>query len=53
MRNKCTYAVRAPYFCADRNRGKNRRTPYGLGFRTFLNDQRGKLPFGYPYCDRV
>ena len=40
---------RAPYFCTDRNRGKNRRTPFQLGFRTFLNDQRGKLPFGYPY----
>ena len=40
---------RAPYFCTDRNRGKNRRTPFQLGFRTFLNDQRGKLPFGNPY----
>ncbi len=40
---------RAPYFCADRNRGKSRRKPFQLGFRTFLNDQRGKLPFGNPY----
>ena len=49
MRNKCTYAVRAPYFCADRNRGKSRWEPFRLGSQTLLNSQRGKLPFGNPY----
>ena len=46
-------AARAPYFCTDRNRGKSRRKPYGLGFRTFPNDQRDKLPFGNLYCIEV
>ena len=44
---------RAPYFCADRNRGKSRREPFRLGSRTLLNSQRGKLPFGYPYCAKL
>ena len=50
IKYSCARAAQAPYFCTDRNRGKNRRTPYGLGFRTFPNDQRDKLPFGNPYC---
>ena len=41
---------RAPYFCADRNRGKNRWEPFRLGSQTLLNSQRGKLPNGFPYC---
>ena len=49
IKSFCARAARAPYFCTDRNREKNRRTPYGLGFRTFPNDQRDKLPFGNPY----
>ena len=50
MRNKCTYAVRAPYFCADRNREKNRWEPFRLGSQTLLNSQRDKFPNGHPYC---
>ena len=53
IKSFCARAARAPYFCTDRNRGKNRRTPYGLGFRTFPNDQRDKLPFGNLYCIEV
>ena len=49
IKYSCARAARAPYFCPYRNRGKNRRTPYGLGFRTFPNDQRDKLPFGNLY----
>ena len=49
IKSSCARAARAPYFCPYRNRGKNRRTPYGLGFRTFPNDQRDKLPFGNLY----
>ena len=40
---------RAPYFCADRNRGKNRWEPFRLGSQTLLNSQRDKLPFGNLY----
>ena len=50
IKSFCARAARAPYFCTDRNRGKNRRKPFQLGFRTFPNDQRDKLPFGNPYC---
>ena len=49
IKSSCARAARAPYFCPYRNRGKNRRTPYGLGFRTFPNEQRDKLPFGNLY----
>ena len=49
IKSLCARAARTPYFCTDRNRGKNRRTPYGLGFRIFPNDQRDKLPFGNLY----
>ena len=53
IKSSCARAARAPYFCPYRNRGKNRRTPYGLGFRTFPNDQRDKLPFGNLYCIEI
>ena len=53
IKSSCARAAQAPYFCTDRNRGKSRRTPYGLGFRTFPNDQRDKLPFGNPYCIEI
>ena len=49
MWNKCARAARAPYFCTDRNREKNRWEPSRLGSQTLLNSQRGKLPFGNPY----
>mgnify|MGYP004645413595 CR=1 FL=1 len=50
IKSFCARAARAPYFCTDRNREKSRRTPFQLGFRTFPNDQRDKLPFGNLYC---
>ena len=53
IKSSCARAARAPYFCTDRNRGKNRRTPFQLGFRTFPNDQRDKLPFGNLYCTKI
>ena len=53
IKSSCARAAQAPYFCTDRNREKNRRTPYGLGFRTFPNDQRDKLPFGNLYCTKI
>ena len=43
----------APYFCADRNREKNRWEPFRLGSQTLLNSQRDKLPFGNPYCNKL
>ena len=49
IKSFCARAARAPYFCTDRNREKSRRTPFQLGFRTFPNDQRDKLPFGNLY----
>ena len=36
IKSSCARAARAPYFCTDRNREKNRRTPSHTGFRTFL-----------------
>ena len=35
-KSSCARAAQAPYFCTDRNREKNRRTPFRSGFRTFL-----------------
>ena len=49
-RRKATAAIRFfPFKIIKSSCARAARAPYGLGFRTFPNDQRDKLPFGNLY----
>ena len=53
-RRKATAAIRFfPFKIIKSSCARAARAPYGLGFRTFPNDQRDKLPFGNLYCIEV
>ena len=49
-RRKATASIRFfPFKIIKSSCARAARAPYGLGFRTFPNDQRDKLPFGNLY----